>query len=497
MRCGPMMRQYFYPRSPCGERRLLDWDAIGYTPFLSTLSLRRATRGAVICYLDNIISIHALLAESDADKHAQPPRRPISIHALLAESDVNGGVLSSFFGNFYPRSPCGERHTMTTTICIASKFLSTLSLRRATFNSRLLFCLLFISIHALLAESDMPSMAAILISKIFLSTLSLRRATVGMSDAWHRFTISIHALLAESDLWAWMGGLSCNDFYPRSPCGERLVDTSKDIIKTANFYPRSPCGERPAIDVFLAVWAIISIHALLAESDVTRVASTPTTVISIHALLAESDLFRQNYECFEWIFLSTLSLRRATPHSAPDSGRTRFLSTLSLRRATWSVNNPPSSYTISIHALLAESDVSTTIITICTALFLSTLSLRRATISIVLLLPQTRFLSTLSLRRATGSARGISSGRAISIHALLAESDPGKVRVVEPGLAFLSTLSLRRATRLYSYSGVDFSISIHALLAESDSRTKAIPAEVGDFYPRSPCGERRADTLSY
>ena len=34
----------------------------------------------------------------------------------------------------------------------------------------------------------------------------------------------------------------------------------------------------------------------------------------------------------------------------------------------------------------------------------------------------------------------------ISIHALLAESDPGKVREVEPGLVFLSTLSLRRAT---------------------------------------------------
>ena len=24
----------------------------------------------------------------------------------------------------------------------------------------------------------------------------------------------------------------------------------------ADFYPRSPCGERPAIDVFLAVWAV-------------------------------------------------------------------------------------------------------------------------------------------------------------------------------------------------------------------------------------------------
>ena len=34
--------------------------------FLSTLSLRRATVGVLLCYLDNIISIHALLAESDS-----------------------------------------------------------------------------------------------------------------------------------------------------------------------------------------------------------------------------------------------------------------------------------------------------------------------------------------------------------------------------------------------------------------------------------------------
>ena len=35
------------------------------------------------------ISIHALLAESDADMHAQwPTQQEISIHALLAESDV-------------------------------------------------------------------------------------------------------------------------------------------------------------------------------------------------------------------------------------------------------------------------------------------------------------------------------------------------------------------------------------------------------------------------
>ena len=57
--------------------------------FLSTLSLRRATRGGVPCYLDNIISIHALLAESDQEKNSGHETAPyISIHALLAESDL-------------------------------------------------------------------------------------------------------------------------------------------------------------------------------------------------------------------------------------------------------------------------------------------------------------------------------------------------------------------------------------------------------------------------
>ena len=102
----------------------------------------------------------------------------------------------------------------------------------------------------------------------------------------------------------------------------------------------------------------------------------------------------------------------------------------------------------------------------------------------------------------------------ISIHALLAESDPGKVRVVEPGLAFLSTLSLRRATYLVRGQRPNWGISIHALLAESDPRTylqcpkgyrflstlslrRATWLELflyyqdNNFYPRSPCGERR------
>ena len=66
--------------------------------FLSTLSLRRATKIKDFVYLYNFISIHALLAESDMESIAIPSIRDISIHALLAESDVNPYKLTMIFG---------------------------------------------------------------------------------------------------------------------------------------------------------------------------------------------------------------------------------------------------------------------------------------------------------------------------------------------------------------------------------------------------------------
>ena len=102
---------------------------------------------------------------------------------------------------------------------------------------------------------------------IFLSTLSLRRATVNGG-----------------------GLLSCfGNFYPRSPCGERLRH-NKEKPRQTNFYPRSPCGERLHYDNYNLHCVEISIHALLAESD-----------LAVSALLQAIPLF-----------LSTLSLRRAT-----------------------------------------------------------------------------------------------------------------------------------------------------------------------------------------
>ena len=112
-----------------------------------------------------------------------------------------------------------------------------------------------------------------------------------------------------------------------------------------------------------------------------------------------------------------------------DSSALIFLSTLSLRRATNPVLAVTSEVSISIHALLAESD-----------------------------------------RKGQRSGAGIG----ISIHALLAESDVEKVPADVYYQAFLSTLSLRRATLQRNADCNCRSISIHALLAESDGRVKSL-----------------------
>ena len=177
----------FYPRSPCGERLNSSYGALD---------------GASI-------SIHALLAESDplnsptrcCTPNFYPrspcgerrplifnvqPRKTISIHALLAESDFFLFMVYFMFVYFYPRSPCGERPMRPARPMSEGLFLSTLSLRRATTPARISSRLLLISIHALLAESD--SVSSVINNVI-------------------------------------------DDFYPRSPCGERPTDTRQRFIE--------------------------------------------------------------------------------------------------------------------------------------------------------------------------------------------------------------------------------------------------------------------------
>ena len=168
-------------------------------------------------------------------------------------------------------------------------------------------------------------------------------------------------------------------FYPRSPCGERLLgglwvlsiqiflstlslrratcSAGSGFCRSRYFYPRSPCGERPN----------------------TR--SQPSKP-----------------RC---LFLSTLSLRRATLQTSNHPHNTRFLSTLSLRRATQVKVLKVTALSISIHALLAESD-NVKVRMICTNMHFyprSPCGERRDVIAVM------------------------TDAQSISIHALLAESD--------------------------------------------------------------------------
>ena len=169
---------------------------------------------------------------------------------------------------------------------------------------------------------------------LFLSTLSLRRATPRPSPSCH-------------PVW---------DFYPRSPCGERLLAPAP-----------------------VAILFGISIHALLAESDRERSARLLVQLlflstlslrratheslhgrgllpISIHALLTESDQRRQNSLNRSHNFYPRSPYGERPPSMIRQPTPTGFLSTLSLRRATARPRCYPVGGNISIHALLTESD---------------------------------------------------------------------------------------------------------------------------------------------
>ena len=109
--------------------------------------------------------------------------------------------------------------------------------------------------------------------------------------------------------------------------------------------------------------------------------------------------------------------------------------------SNWTVSK-----SISIHALLAESDYDT--------------------LAVVDNLQ--KFLSTLSLRRATSDRSAVHTGRAISIHALLAESDLGIAPLCQAVIISIHALLAESDPVTYHTVNVLDPISIHALLAESD-----------------------------
>ena len=163
----------------------------------------------------------------------------------LRRATISCAWSASKLGDFYPRSPCGERRQIKRTCRVKTS----------------------ISIHALLAESDRHWQIGQKRLRQFLSTLSLRRATVGLSYFYIiKITISIHALLAESDVHYDNYNLHCvisihallaeSDPPRRFHYRKRQSFLSTLSLRRATAPPAGRC-----------IPHLISIHALLAESD--------------------------------------------------------------------------------------------------------------------------------------------------------------------------------------------------------------------------------------
>ena len=191
----------------------------------SMLSLRRATFVGLAAHRLRNISIHALLAESDSlyMDSVPPASRFLSTLSLRRATRLFLEIYT-LFKNFYPRSPCGERRVVHVAqdpspgrISIHALLAESDPAGNGGSGS-----ITAISIHALLAESDICIASGISVYIEFLSTLSLRRATKMKLLSQMTTDISIHALLAESDgCRIEHDAAVAYDFYPRSPCGER------------------------------------------------------------------------------------------------------------------------------------------------------------------------------------------------------------------------------------------------------------------------------------
>ena len=167
-----------------------------------------------------------------------------------------------------------------------------------------------ISIHALLAESD-----------------PLKRLRRKLPQ------ISIHALLAESDGCTEAGRAGDIYFYPRSPCGERRWHWLLPLAPTKHFYPRSPCGERPVPPGHPAPGRYFYPRSPCGERHCHPRCRYFRNDFYPRSPCGERRA-RWVYRSRVRLFLSTLSLRRATRSTRPCWPWQIFLSTLSLRRAT-------------------------------------------------------------------------------------------------------------------------------------------------------------------
>ena len=216
---------------------------------------------------------------------------------------------------------------------------------------------------------------------MFQSTHSLRSATAYTQVPRTGEVVSIHALLAECDEHFRAIGYLDSGFNPRTPCGVRPAATGWALETVSAFQSTHSLRSATRKETIMKNQIIVSIHALLAECDLqyptnnkTIESFNPRTPCGVRRVLIVRVVPR-------WMFQSTHSLRSATiqnkklvdnlasfnPRTPCGVRRTLplnlncstwFQSTHSLRSATYYEDAGRYAYVVSIHALLAECDLS-------------------------------------------------------------------------------------------------------------------------------------------
>ncbi len=267
-----------------------------------------------------------------------------------------------------------------------------------------------------------------LVSISFLSTLSLRRATL----MWYQCNtvvkefLSTLSLRRATDGWESSGKFLI--FLSTLSLRRATITAGPGMTTSRNFYPRSPCGERPLKCVLPWMTSRFLSTLSLRRATHHRAQGDQLRHISIHALLAESDYL-------------------VGGHHRPQSH-------------------------ISIHALLAESDKG-----ICFNAQVPKHFYPRSPCG------ERPFAAPWCMSRDDFYPRSPCGER---LSDLVIASDIMHFYPRSPC-----------GERQYIFSGNNqyICISIHALLAESDPHNRAAHCKVSHFYPRSPCGERLQQLL--
>ena len=249
------MLDYFYPRSPRGERR--KGHGLGHKsgPNFYPRSPRGERRGRVPPKAgDRAISIHAPREGSDFYQTYLETSMSISIHAPREGSDSSRSTLWEMLLRFLSTLPARGATFFWAMYLAGRRFLSTLPARGATGLSRLV----------LRGPTG------------FLSTLPARGATRCGDPAPPAQTISIHAPREGSDPGPWKEPVGGSDFYPRSPRGERR------IVRHAGpswnqFLSTLPARGATRHQLFAEVEPVISIHAPREGSDWMAASASPAS----------------------------------------------------------------------------------------------------------------------------------------------------------------------------------------------------------------------------